>query len=205
MPSADAPRLRQRWLADTQGLAGAAARFDDLCARYSEPHRHYHTLTHLDALFGQLAPHRLSHPSAVHFAAWYHDVIYDTAKSDNEERSAAYAADALGAMGFADIARVEHMILATKNHTAPPADADEALFLDADFSILGAPPARYAAYVAEVRAEYGWLPEEAWRAGRMAFLTKTAAAPRLFHTDDFETRLGAQARANIAWERAQRA
>jgi predicted metal-dependent HD superfamily phosphohydrolase len=205
MPSADASRdrLRRRWQADMMDLGAASALFDDLCARYSEPHRHYHTLIHLDALFTALEPHALRHKQAVHFAAWYHDVIYDTARSDNEERSAALARDALGQLGFADIARVEHMILATKSHTAPPADEDEALFLDADFSILGAPPARYAAYVAEVRAEYGWLPDEGWRAGRIAFLMKTSEAARLFHTDAFENRLGAQARANIAWERAQ--
>jgi len=205
MPSADAPkdRLRRRWQADTEGRAGADTLFDDLCARYSEPHRHYHTLTHLEALFAALDPHWLGHPAAVHFSAWYHDVIYDTARSDNEELSAAHAGVALRAMGLGDVTRVEHMIRATKNHTAPPADPDEALFLDADFSILGAPPARYEAYVVEIRAEYGWVPEEAWRAGRLAFLTKTAAAPRLFHTDAFEARLGAQARANIAWERAK--
>ena len=190
--------LRLRW---QQDLPGHNALFEDLCARYSEPHRHYHTVEHLTALFAALDPFDLRDPRAVHLAAWYHDAIYDTACADNEERSAALAREALA--GLIDSPRVEHMILATKSHTVPPADADEALFLDADFSILGAPAPRYAAYAAEVRAEYGWLPDEGWRAGRLAFLTKAAAAPRLFHTDDFELRLGAQARTNIAWEMAQ--
>jgi predicted metal-dependent HD superfamily phosphohydrolase len=190
--------LRLRWQRDLQGRD---ALFDDLCARYSEPNRHYHTLVHLEALFAALDPFTLTDPRSVHLAAWYHDAIYDTARADNEERSAALAHEALA--GLIDSARVEHMILATKSHTVPPADADEALFLDADFSILGAPAPRYAAYAAEVRAEYGWLTDEGWRAGRLAFLTKAAATPRLFHTDDFETRLGAQARTNIAWEMAE--
>ena len=198
-------RLAARWRADTQGHPRTDPLFADLCKRYGEPHRHYHTLRHLEDLFVTLDAHAamLADVRAVAFAVWYHDVIYDTTRDDNEERSAALAAEVLKALDYPQSARVTHMILATKNHTQAPADADEALFLDADFSIVGAPESRYAAYTQEVRAEYGWLPDEAWRAGRLVFLTKAAEATRLFHTDAFEATLGSRARANIAWETAR--
>jgi len=184
-----AERLAAHWNADTLGHPQSSSLFADLCKRYGEPHRHYHTLRHLEDLFAKLDAHisMLRNARAVSFAAWYHDVVYDTTRSDNEERSAALAADALGMLDYPESA----------------ADADEALFLDADFSILGAPESRYAAYTEEVRAEYGWLPDEAWRAGRLTFLAKAAEAKRLFHTDAFESALGPRARANILWEIAR--
>lgn len=195
--------LATRWRIDAG--EGHNDLFEALCARYSETHRHYHTLNHLTAVFALLdqCTAQLRNPRAVAFAVWYHDVIYDSARSDNEEQSAALARAALTAMGYADLDPVVSMILATKNHTATPNDADEALFLDADFAILGTSRPRYAVYTQQVRAEYCWLTEDQWRAGRGAFLAKATAAPRLFHTDMVQTKLGAQARSNMAWEAEQ--
>ena len=51
--------------------------------RYSEEHRHYHTLAHIEHLL-ELLPHA---DETVLAAVWFHDAIYDSAQ--NEERSAA--------------------------------------------------------------------------------------------------------------------
>src|SRR4051794_41509918 len=57
---------------------------------WSEPHRRYHDLAHLAAvlgLVGELAG-PATDPDAVRLAAWYHDVVYDPERSDNEQVSA---------------------------------------------------------------------------------------------------------------------
>ena len=80
------------------------------------------------------------------------------------------------------------------------ASIDEALFLDMDFAILGAPPAIYAEYAENIRAEYAHVPDDRFRAGRGAFLKAILAQPNMFRTALYERELGAQARANIRSE-----
>lgn len=52
---------------------------------YNQSHRHYHTLEHIQAMFGHFkqVKHLLINPDAVLFAIFYHDVIYDV--TDNSQ------------------------------------------------------------------------------------------------------------------------
>ena len=54
--------------------------FERLIAAYSEPHRKYHTLQHLNECFTKLEELRTEtrHPEEVEFALWFHDAVYDT-------------------------------------------------------------------------------------------------------------------------------
>ncbi len=115
-------------------------------------------------------------------ATWYHDAVYDPRAGDNEARSADLARRDLTGLGVgADrVDRVAGLVLATRDHRA--ADPDAAVLVDADLAILAVPAGDYAAYVAAVRAEYGFVPEAAWRAGRAAVLAGFLARPRLFAT-----------------------
>lgn len=202
-------RLKERWIgltAASRDDAGCERCFDGLVASYTEPHRAYHTLVHLDAVFAMLDRHvpHLGDKSWLEFACWYHDVVYDPRAKDNEDRSAVRASVELLSIGVLPdvVARVAALIRATAHHQSAEADADDALFLDADFSILGAPPEAYRAYVQGVRFEYAHVDDAGWRAGRGAFLKGALAAPRIFRTDAFETAYGAQARSNAAAELA---
>lgn len=201
-----AERLAARWRAHVAGLdaAKAEAHFQAVLAAYGEPHRAYHTLAHLEFLFARLDAHAQDarEPLRLAFAAWYHDIVYDPLATDNEERSARLAATDLTAIGLdADLTvRIASLIRATAAHQSGGDDDDDALFLDADFAILGAAPADYAAYVAGVRREYGAFDDAAWRAGRSAFLANALGRPRVFLTDRFETADGGQARRNMAGE-----
>ena len=78
-----------------------------LAALYAEPHRAYHHLGHvLDCLeLARGVRDRLESPVAVELALWYHDAIYDSRASDNEERSAAFAVAELDALDVATRAR----------------------------------------------------------------------------------------------------
>ena len=203
--------LKARWRTHVQMIGNFNAEivgrtFDHLCASYSEPQRRYHTLAHLTSLFDCLELHgeEIGDPARLAFAAWYHDVVYDPRRSDNEAKSAERAMKELDDLGADGALRshVVQLILATKNHAAGGRDYDDDIFLDADFAILGSPEAVYRQYVQDVRAEYAHVDDAGWKAGRGAFLKKLAAAPRIFRTGIFEGEYADQARKNIAWERA---
>src|SRR5258708_12499884 len=84
----------------------------DMIARYAEPHRHYHTIEHVRALLPLVSGIDAS------LAVWFHDAIYDTARTDNEERSAELAAMALSELRVPSVP-AEQIIRATPP-PAPP-------------------------------------------------------------------------------------
>lgn len=194
-----------RALADAYAAGGAADRwFGVLTRQYSEPGRHYHNLRHVAEmlrLLGQFEADAEDY-TAVRFAAWFHDAVYDTRKQTNEEESAALAERALGELGVPPrtAALTRRLILATKGHEAAGDLPDLGLFLDADLSILGAEEETYTAYSEAIRREYAWVPEAAYRAGRLKVLTSFLRRERLYYTDPLAERLEATARRNLSNE-----
>lgn len=205
-------RLKARFLADAARLPNGAPDkaeplFAGIATAYGEPHRAYHTLDHLAFLFARLDEHAAGaqDPLRLAFAGWYHDIVYDPSSQTNEAMSAVRAADDLEALG-ADtdvIERVCRLIRATGGPVKGTLDKGDRLFLDADYSIVGADPEIYARYVAGVRFEYRALTDEAWRNGRGTFLKSVLARPRIFATDTFDTAYGESARRNITAELAK--
>jgi predicted metal-dependent HD superfamily phosphohydrolase len=185
---ADAPAAETEWT----GIETA----------YGAPERRYHGLSHLDFLFRELDRRSPAEPLRLAFSAWYHDLVYDPQRGDNEARSAEIAREALPKLGAdAGLAeRVASLIEATADHLAGGSDADDDLFLDMDFCILGAPAAIYDAYAEGVRQEYAWAPDDLYAAGRSDFLKRALERERLFLTDVYEQEFGDRARKNIARE-----
>lgn len=174
---------------------------------YSEPQRRYHDCGHLAYLLDEVARRAavVEDTALLQFAAWFHDAVYDPLAKDNEARSADWAERALTDHGLAAdrAAAVARLVRKTASHHFGEASRDEALFLDMDFSILGAERQTYIAYADAIRAEYAAVPEDAFRAGRAAFLRNVLAQPRMFRTDAYEQEFAPAARANIAWEIAR--
>jgi predicted metal-dependent HD superfamily phosphohydrolase len=177
-----------------------ASVLDELLARYAEPHRAYHTAQHLEEISIYFTQSRVlaADPGAVQLALWFHDAIYDTHKPFNEDESANLAVEVLTDAGATTSLRnsIRSMILATK-HDAAPDSPDAALTVDIDLSILGASATRFDEYEAQVRYEYGWVPEEAFREGRARILREFLARPRIYTTDFFCDRLEMTARGNL--------
>ena len=184
------------------GAVAAAGR--SLIDRYAEPHRRYHTVAHLDAvvdgLFLDLAPE----PVSVELAAFFHDAVYDPRAPGgaNEADSAALAESVLSSLlvPAATVAEVARLVLTTVDHRVADADANAAVLNDADLAVLASPHAVYERYRAGVRAEYGWLDDASWRAGRAAVVTGLLGRPRLFATARGAARWEAAARGNLARE-----
>jgi len=78
-------------------------------------------------------------------AIWWHDVVYDATRSDNEELSAQLAERHVRPDLRPEVAR---LIRLTKSHQVEPGDRLGAILISIDLSILGAEPARYDAYAA---------------------------------------------------------
>ena len=199
--------LQSQWRAAVGTSSDASDEaFGDIVRRYSEPHRHYHTLDHVFAVaalveeWGVVA----AEAAAVTLAAILHDVIYDARAKHNEELSAAYATDVLSSLHVpaATIEEVARLIALTATHSVADDDANAAVLCDADLSILGAPRDVYDRYVENVRAEYHFVPDDAWRSGRAAVLDVFLQRRRLFITDTAHGRFDAAARRNLARELA---
>ena len=201
--------LAHRWavLSDRAGITtGASGVFEQLRVAYSEEHRRYHTLTHVAwTLFraGRIVElEQTADTIAVELAVWFHDFVYDTRRSDNEHRSAVIARRLLSRCGVAAtvVDDVAFLVEATADHRVPDGRlaGPAAILLDADLSILSAPRAVYQAYARDVRAEYRWVPEPDYRAGRTRVL-ESLRRGRVYSTAAMASREPA-AQANLAWE-----
>jgi predicted metal-dependent HD superfamily phosphohydrolase len=176
----------------------------DLVARWSAPHRHYHTLDHLERVLSIVDSNatEAAEPDAVRLAVWFHDAVYDPRRTDNEDASAALAARVLPTAGVPapTVAAVARLVRLTATHDPAPGDTDGALLCDADLAVLAGDPGEYAAYTAAVRAEYAHVPTEAFRLGRAAVLRQLCALPTLYRLPSLRDRWEERARANLAAE-----
>jgi predicted metal-dependent HD superfamily phosphohydrolase len=95
------------------------------------------------------------------------------------------------------IAEVRRLILVTK-HNALPGSNDDKLIADIDLSILGQTPDVFDRYEEEIREEYAFVPDSAFREGRSRILKGFLGRPSLYLTESFRVRYEAAARANLA-------
>ena len=174
-------------------------------SRYSEPHRHYHTLRHIELMLGEIPLDALFANEMI-AATLYHDVIYDPARADNEEASLALFHSAAASRAWKpplDEALVSEMILATKGHhffegSGPRVDAVNTL-LKADLSILWHPDRQvYAWYAAGVRREYAFVPEDRFRQVRARIVEGLCAD--LLQSGQLDPPAAGTLRRNVAWE-----
>ena len=190
MPPADAFAEEWRDLAQNLTLPAALSEsiLAELQAGYGDMARHYHTGKHIVIMLKQAAELDLKDRDMARLAIFFHDVIYDPTRSDNERCSADLLKQRLSGFVPADrLDRAAAIIIATAGHQAT-GDHDTDLVVDLDMAILGQPWPVYETYATDVMAEY--LPhigEAAWRQGRVSlFLDPTLARGEIFLTDHFK-------------------
>jgi hypothetical protein len=130
-------------------------------------------------------------------AAYFHDAVYDPRGSGNEQRSAVLAEQVLRPLGAPAglTTEVVRLVRLTTAHDPAPDDHAGALLCDADLAVLAADGPRYAAYAADVRAEYAHVDDAAFRLGRSAVLRALLERPSLYATATGRGRWEARARA----------
>jgi len=171
-----------------------------LVAMYSEPHRHYHSLRHIEECLSEFdaVRHLAREPVAVELAIWFHDAVYYPHAADNEERSAELASDGLKHSNAPDdlVNAVQQLVLATKSHDVT-LNPDAPLLVDMDLSILGQPPERFWEYEEQIREEYSWVEQTHFAAKRSEILERFLARRRIYNTALFFDRFEVQARENL--------
>jgi predicted metal-dependent HD superfamily phosphohydrolase len=179
----------------------AVATFEMLAERYAEPHRYYHTLTHIDACLTWLDWFRAlaRHPEEVELALWFHDAVYDprAGGGQNERESARLACDALRELGVAraKLERIAGHVLATEAHAA--AQGDAALVVDLDLTILGARRPEFDRFEEQIRKEYAHVPADQFRMGRRSVLESFLGRSAIYQAPQIRDELEARARENL--------
>jgi predicted metal-dependent HD superfamily phosphohydrolase len=170
---------------------------------YSSKKRHYHTLQHLDSLLMQLTDIKgeIQDWNTILFTLYYHDLVYNSLKSNNEEKSAELAEKRMKQISVPidKIERCKNQILATKSHIKST-DSDTNYFTDADLSVLGQSWETYTTYFQNVRKEYAIYPDAVYNPGRKKVLNHFLAMDRIFKTDFFYNKFETQAKQNLQKE-----
>ena len=170
---------------------------------YTNPKRHYHTLKHLENLLNQLTVIKpeIKDWDTMLFTLFYHDLVYNALKSDNEEQSALIAEKRMTLVGVPQtiIDNCKKQILATKTHL-DDLDNDTNVFTDADLSILGQDWETYSGYYKSVRKEYSLYPDLIYNPGRKQVLKHFLNMERIYKTDYFYLRFEEQAKGNLLRE-----
>jgi len=161
------------------------ALWNEIEQNYTGKKRHYHTLQHLENLWVQLneVKDEIQHWDVMFFTLFYHDIIYNPIKSDNEARSAQLADKRMQQISVATelIMLCKSQILATQSHIKS-SNNDTNYFLDADLSVLGQEWESYTQYYENVRKEYAIFPDFVYKPGRKKVLLHFLAMERIFKT-----------------------
>ncbi len=176
---------------------------DEIIGAYQKPERHYHTLKHVHSMITAKIPYKndIEKYNALCFAIWYHDIIYQTYKTDNEKKSAKLANKNLKLLGLDKSFRiyVEKLILCTKHNDKNIVynNFDFRLMIDLDLKILASNIEKYQEYTKQIREEYKVIPSFIYNRNRKRFLKTILSKKNIFQTHDFIKAYENMARKNL--------
>ncbi|OCA93048.1 hypothetical protein [Actinobaculum suis] len=180
----------------------------ELIARWSDPARTFHGLSHVVAMLKDLEAliTETHSPDVVRLAAWYHGVEFTTPKDagtrrnpgENEFASALAAQSALRELDVPEEAsqRVAELIrgMASKHPEkwaviggstsgpVDPRDIDLMVLRDAHLAVLAEPPQRYRSYLDCLRREYSFYDDSSYYRGRSSVIQKLLSRKYLYFT-----------------------
>jgi predicted metal-dependent HD superfamily phosphohydrolase len=210
------PRWQALWgrLGVEDARLAAAGR--KVVACYGEKGRFYHAQDHLQAVLAQLdwaraaleksgelaglSPARKQRLfDTVELALWYHDIVYDPKARDNEEQSRdLFLADAEKFGLPAGVRRDVAKLIDLTAHHKDAKSLMECLMVDCDLAVLGAKPAVFRQYDADIRREYAHVEISLYKTARKGVLEGFLDQPSVFRTEAFRRKLEAQAQKNLA-------
>lgn len=181
--------------------------FADVYKSYTSSSRHYHNMYHICYMVGlwEANVSKFKDADAMFMAIIYHDIIYKSRRSDNEEKSADYfvdkVAEVLGLKTNFYFAVFE-AIIATKHNEASKEiwekNTDIQYLLDFDLAVLGTRHKdTYEWYRKGVRKEYRIYPNILYKPGRKKVLESFLSRKKIYITKDFQDSLEKNARRNL--------
>lgn len=181
-------------------LDDSAAIYQRLVDGYNEPQRHYHTMAHIEhcmAMFNECKS-LVENADALELSIWFHDVIFEPGKPDNEARSAELYLEYSDGVHAADLRElVARLIMATLHDGSSLEDSDAAFMVDIDLSSFGLCWEAFLKDSGDLRAENPGLSDAKFYRNKAEFLTKLRARERFFLSDFFYPRFEQQAHRNI--------
>lgn len=195
--------LKDQWLTlwrDLSPQGNPLTYYELLRKRYTEPHRYYHNLHHIDHDLTEYMSvrQRLNRPHEVEMAIWFHDAIYEIGSFENEAKSATLALTVINeiALPRAFGLFVRDLILVTE-HRFKPQNDDASFMADIDLSFFGQPTAAYDQDEMKIRKEHAIIPEAAYKIGRAAILRSFLNRSSIYYTTVFREKYETQARSNL--------
>lgn len=183
--------------------AGYATIWEVIEQSYSEPHRHYHTLKHIehcltvfDETKGEVRP---LHKDAVEMAIFFHDFTYNPRDIGNEEKSAEAAYNLLGEdMPEPFVRHVYQLVQATSHITQYRQSVIDAGYLvGIDLAIFGSPEPEFWEYEANIRKEYEHVPYPTYCEVRAQILQTFTRSSRIYEPRALWIRYEKQAEKNL--------
>jgi len=193
-------KLKARW-EELEKRVGMPINWSTLESGYSRPQRHYHGLIpHIEQCLNEfdIVKHLVKNNDELEIALWFHDIVYDPTRQDNQERS----------FGLLEVLtngnkslffmkeNIHRYILATK-HNAVSEDMDSKLIADIDLSILGKPHEEFLKYEHEIKEEYKHIAPEDFKKGRAVILQRFLDRKDIYQTEFFRKKYEERARTNL--------
>ncbi|MBN1250820.1 MAG: hypothetical protein JXR51_02095 [Bacteroidales bacterium] len=175
----------------------------EIANKYNSKKRFYHNLNHIKEMIvlSNIYKSDIYDLSSLQLSIFYHDIIYNSEKKDNELKSAFFAKNHLEKINF-PIEKIEkcfNFILATKSHESAN-ENDLKFLLDFDLAKLGAEWTDYELYYKQIRKEYYIFPNIIYNDGRRKVLKHFLKQERIFKTDIFFINFETKAKNNIEKE-----
>nr|WP_321228946.1 hypothetical protein [uncultured Psychroserpens sp.] len=201
--------LKQEWMTlaskYTEDQQLISIYWNDIEMYYTSKGRYYHNLTHIYNMLKQAETiiNDIDDYDVFRFSIWYHDIIYNSTKKNNEVKSAEFAINRLKSFNFNQkrIEIVGNLIKSTEKHTIIlNKNHDNAYLLDIDLSILGTNWEEYQNYIKNIRKEYAIYPDFMYKKGRKKAMQHFLEREPIYFTQLYQNKFEAQARQNLERE-----
>jgi pantetheine-phosphate adenylyltransferase len=157
----------------------------DVINLYEEPHRFYHTLTHIEDVMKHLHGADLLKHDELFLAAVFHDIIYNPQSSTNEEESAEYFLQSAKTSVLTNDQKehIKQLILDTKTHKPTVPFSEE--FIKADLSIFDTSFDKLIQYEKQIFKEFQFVDYKIYKEKRVEVLQHFNTDGKLNHLIDY--------------------
>lgn len=183
------------------------AYYNIINSKYNESHRFYHNLDHIELMLDEYERYSYSEnlmkdydKICTLFSIWFHDIIYNPSKTNNEKESVNEFKKFLKYVGLNTLflKDVSHCIMATQ-HINPPSAFLPSLVCDLDLYKL-ADSKLNKRISNNVRKEFSHLSDKEWLEGRKLFLEFMLKKDSIFSLFSFIDKFEILARNNMSKE-----
>jgi predicted metal-dependent HD superfamily phosphohydrolase len=160
--------------------------FEKVVKKYTEPHRVYHDITHINQMFAVAETLGIELTAPQELAIIFHDVVYNIGDDRNEEKSVEFMEYILpnNFISQDDLSIAKRIILDTVNHDASIPESK--IVLDLDLMRLAFPFEEFLLYREKIKLEYGTVFSEVdFYQGEIRFFEELLRKERVFFTNHF--------------------